>query len=119
AVPQRRTLLYRKVRDREAQLCAGAARKDAEAEAGWLWRAAAREAEGEAHLRGPRGSVPPLLRAGGADARHHRRDAAAAARAATRQRSLPSGPGDVAGAGTPARAARPPDRQRPQGRYPV
>src|SRR5215208_1292984 len=119
AVPQGRALLYRQVRDRETQLRAGAARKDAQTEAGWLWCAAAREAEGEAHLRGPRGSVPPLLRAGGADARHHRRDAAAAARAAPRQRRLPSWPGDVAGAGPPGRAARPPYRQRPQSRYPV
>jgi small subunit ribosomal protein S4 len=46
-----------------------------------LRRAAAREAEGQAHLRRARGSVPPLLRAAERDARHHRRDAAAAARA--------------------------------------
>src|SRR5262245_54637266 len=62
AVPQGGKLLHREVRDREAQLPAGAARQDAEGEAGRLRPAAAREAEGQAHLRRARGSVPPLLR---------------------------------------------------------
>src|SRR5438874_13530633 len=55
-----------------------------------LFRSAAREAEGEAHLRRAGGSVPPLLRGGRADPRHHRRHAAAAARAAARQRDRKS-----------------------------
>ena len=96
AVPQGRALLHGEVRDREAQLPAGTARQDAEGEARRLRPAAAREAEGQAHLWRARRPVPPLLRGGRADARHHRRDAAAAARAAARQRRLPARPGDVA-----------------------
>ena len=70
--------------------------KVAQGEAGRLRPAAAREAEGQAHLRRARGPVPPLLRGGRAPARHHRRDAAAAARAAARQRRLPPRPRDLA-----------------------
>ena len=86
---------------------AGAARQDAQAEAGRLRRAAAREAEGQAHLRRAGRPVPPLLRGGGPPARHHRRDAAAAARAPARQRDLPPRPRHLARAGAPARAPRP------------
>src|SRR6187431_2498722 len=99
AVPQGGALLLGEVRDREAQLPTGAARQDAEGEARRLRPAAAREAEGQAHLRRARGPVPRLLRGGRARTRDHRRDAAAAARASARQRGLPARPGDVAAAG--------------------
>src|SRR5437868_10980842 len=102
AVPQGRTLLHGEVRDREAQLPARAARQDPEGEARRLRPAAAPEAEGAAHLRRARGSVPRLLRGGRAGARHHRRDAVAAARTAARQRRLPARAGDVAAAGAAA-----------------
>ena len=88
--------------------------KTAQGEAGRLRPAAAREAEGQAHLRRAREPVPPLLRDGGPDARHHRRDAAAAARAPARQRHLPARAGDLAGAGAAARAPRPLPGQRPK-----
>ena len=83
------------------------ARQDAQAEAGRLRPAAAREAEGQAHLRRARGPVPPLLRDGRPHARHHRRDAAAAARAPARQRRLPPRLRHLAAAGAAARAPRP------------
>ena len=82
-------------------------------------RAAAREAEGQAHLRRARGPVPRLLRTGRAHPRHHRRDAAAAARASPRQRGLPPRLRDVAAAGAPAGAPRPLPGQRQEGRHPV
>src|SRR5580704_16496530 len=103
AVPERGTLLHGEVRDREAQLSTGAAWQDAEGEARRIRPAAAREAEGQAHLRCARGPVPRLLRDGRADAWDHRRGAPAIARAAPRQRGLPSRPVDVAAAGAPAR----------------
>src|SRR5579862_7369189 len=118
-VPQGRALLYRKVRDRKAQLCARTAWQDAETKAGGLWRATAREAEGQAHLRRPGRAVPALLRAGGADARHYRRDAAAAARTPTRQRRLPHRLGDIPPAGAAARAPRTLYGERPEGGYSV
>ena len=98
---------------------AGAAREIAEAEAGRLRRAAPREAEGQAHLRRARGSVPPLLRSGGADARDHGRDAPPAARAAAGQCRVSPWFRNLAPAGAAARAARPLHRERPQGRHPV
>ena len=94
----------------------GRARK---AEDGRLRRAVAREAEGQAHLRRARGSVPRLLRTGGAHAGHHRRDAAAAARAAARQRRLPPRLRHVAAAGAAACAPWPLPGQREEGRHPV
>src|SRR5437867_9015420 len=81
AVSEGRTLLHGEVRNREAQFSAGTAREDAEGEAGRLRPSAPREAEGQADLRSARGPVPPLLRDGGADPRHHRRDVVAASRA--------------------------------------
>src|SRR4029079_8881163 len=104
AVPERGALLHREVRDREAHLPARAARQDAEGEARRLRPAAAREAEGQAHLRRAGRPVPPLLRERRADARDHRRDAAAAPRAAARQRRLPARAGDVAAASAAAGA---------------
>ena len=103
ALPQGRALLHREVRDREAQLPARPARQVAQGEDRRLRHAAAREAEGQAHLRRARGPVPPVLRGGGADARHHRRDAAAAAGAPARQRRLPLGFATSRAAGAPAR----------------
>ena len=76
AVPQGRALLHREVRDREAQHAARPARPPAQGQDGRLRRAAAREAEGQAHLRRARRSVPPLLRAG----RAHRAAASPAKR---------------------------------------
>ena len=64
AVPQGRALLHGQVRDREAQRAARPARPAAQGEDGRLRRAAAREAEGQAHLRRAREPVPPLLRGG-------------------------------------------------------
>src|SRR5262249_59924529 len=64
AVPEGGALLHGEVRDREAQLPARAARQGAQGEARRLRPAAAREAEGETHLRRARGPVPPLLPAG-------------------------------------------------------
>ena len=65
ALPEGRALLHGEVRDREAQPAARAARQAAQGEAGRLRPAAAREAEGQAHLRRAREPVPPLLRDGG------------------------------------------------------
>ena len=56
-----------------------------------LRHAAAREAEGQAHVRRARAPVPPLLRGGRAPQGQHRREPAAAARVAPRQRRLPHG----------------------------
>src|SRR4029450_6546612 len=81
ALPQGRALLHGEVRHREAQLSAGTARQDAQGQDGGLWRAAAREAESQTHLRSAGRSVPPLLRVGGAPSRHHGRDAAPSPRA--------------------------------------
>ena len=119
ALPQGGALLHGEVRDREAQFRSRSARPDPQGQDRRLRRAAAREAEGQAHLRGARGSVPPLLRARRAHARHHGRDPAAAARAAPRQRGLPTGLRDVARRGPPAGAARPLHGERPQGRHSV
>ena len=89
------------------------------AKLGWLRCPAAREAEGQAHLRRARGPVPPLLRAGRAAPGHHRRDAAPAARAAPGQRRLPARARDVARAGAPARPPRALPGERPEGRRAV
>ena len=56
-----------------------------------LRHAAAREAEGPAHVRRARAPVPPLLRRGRAPQGQHRREPAAAARVAPGQRRLPHG----------------------------
>ena len=93
--------------------------KTRKAEARGLRPPAAREAEGQAHLRRARGPVPALLRGGGADPRHHGRDAAAAARTAARQRRLSARPRDIAAAGAAARSPRPLPGQRQEGGHPV
>ncbi len=78
-------------------VAAGPARPRPQGQDGRLRRAAAREAEGQAHLRRAREPVPPLLRGGGPAEGHHGRPAAADARAPARQRRLPAGLRDVAG----------------------
>ncbi len=65
AVPQGRPLLHRQVRLRAAPLPARPARPGPAAQALRLRRAAAREAEGQAHLRPRRAAVPRLLLQGG------------------------------------------------------
>src|SRR5206468_3015112 len=73
----------------------------------------------QAHLRRARGSVPPLLRDGGADARDHRRHAPATPRASPRQRGLQTWTRDVAAAGAAARPPRTLPGEREEGRHPV
>ena len=118
ALSQGRALLHRQVRHRAAQLSARPARPGAR-EVLRVRPAAAREAEGEAHVRRARAAVPPLLHDRRARARHHRRDPAAAARAAPRQHGLPHGVRDLARRGAAARAPRPLPGQRPQGQHSV
>ena len=119
AVPQGRALLHRQVRDREAQHPARPAWQVAQGEDRRLRHPAAREAEGQAHLRRAREPVPPLLRVGGPPPRRHRRDAAAVARDAPRQRRLPPRLRHLAPAGAAAGAARALPDQRQEGRHPV
>src|SRR5204863_3466658 len=66
-----------------------------------------------------RGSVPPLLRVGRANARNHRCDPAAIARAAPRQRGVPPRPRNVAAAGASVRAPWPFPGERKESRYSV
>src|SRR5204863_6279849 len=73
ALSQGRALLHGEVRDREAQPAPRPARQAAQGEGRRLRPAAARKAEGQAHLRGAREPVTPLLRDGRSHARHHRR----------------------------------------------
>src|SRR5581483_8232069 len=119
AVPQRGTLLHGEVRDREAQLPPGTAREDAEGEARRLRVAAAREAEGQAHLRRARRSVPRLFRRSGTHAWDHGRDAAPVAGTPVGQRDLPARARDVAAAGAAAGASRALPGERQEGRHPV
>ena len=118
ALPQGRALLHGQVRHRAPQLPARPARPGPRRSSPST-AAAAREAEGQAHVRRARAPVPPLLRDGRALARHHRRDAAPAARAPARQHGLPDGLRDLARRGAPAGAPRPLHGQRPQGEHPV
>ena len=63
ALPQGRALLHRQVRDRAAELSAGPARPEPR-QAHALRRPAAREAEGQAHLRRAGEPVPPATSSG-------------------------------------------------------
>src|SRR4029077_3075875 len=58
---ERLALLYGEVRDREAQLRAGAARAVTAAEGRRIRLAIAREAKGQAHLRAAGTAIPQLL----------------------------------------------------------
>ncbi len=84
-----------------------------------LWPAAAREAEGQAHLRRARAAVPGLLQGGRPAQGHHRREPAGDARAAARQRRLQPRLRLVAGAGAAARAPRSHPGGRQEGDHPV
>src|SRR5262249_30150002 len=119
ALPEGRAVLHGQVRDREAQRGAGTARAGAQSEARGIRRTVAREAEGQAHLRRARESVPPLLRSGRSDEGHHGRAAAPDVGAPARQRRLPAWLRDVAAAGAPARAPWPFHGQRQEGRHSV
>ena len=84
-----------------------------------LRTAAAREAEGQAHVRRAGAPVPPLLRRGRAPQGQHRREPAAAARIAPRQRRLPHGLRLDARRSAPARLAQVHHRQRRGGQHRV
>ena len=110
----------RLVRLKNAELTApdSTARRGVEA-AGRLRPAAARKAEGEAHLLHPRGQFRNLLRTGCAHERHHRREPAVHCSngGLTTQSIAPVFP-RRARPGTPARKSRPFRGQRTQGGHP-
>ena len=83
-----------------------------------LRRAAAREAEGQAHLRHRGASVPRLLLQGAAYAGRHRLYADPVARAPPRQRRLPHGLRERSRRGAPARPPWPLHGQRQEGQHP-
>src|SRR3972149_4598441 len=91
ALPQRRTLFYRQVCHREAQLRPRSTRKEPSSENPGLRAAAQRKAEGEKDIRLARETVSQLLRARRAPARDHWRNPAATPGAATGQRRLSPG----------------------------
>src|SRR4029077_8495618 len=81
-------------------------------------RAAAREAEGAALLRGAGAPVPRLLREGLAPAGDHGREPARAARVPARQRARAPRLRGLAAAGAPAHPPRPLDVERPPRGHP-
>src|SRR5438034_1298544 len=111
-------MLRRQVRHRAEELSPGPARAVPD-QAHQLRHPAAREAEGQAHLRRAREPVPALLRHGRAGARGHRREPAQAARAPAGQCRVPPGHGRLAPRGAPDGRSRPHPGQQSQGLHPL
>src|SRR5262249_36974108 len=112
AVPEGLALLHGQVRDRAPQLPAGAAWAGP-IQAGGLWPAAPREAEGQTYLRAPRGAVPALLRPGGGPEGRDGGEPLASPRAAPGQCRLPAGLRRIPRRSAPDGGARPLPGQRP------
>ena len=114
ALPEGRPLLHREVRRRAPRLSAGTARPGPHALLG-LRRAAAREAEGEAHVRRSlEQQFAATMDAALAHEGRAGREPARAARAPARQRRVPARLRDLARRGAPAGAPRPLPGERPQ-----